>query len=203
MWLDKRNAALQAELDFLKAQVHPHFLFNTLNNLYALTLERSPKAPETVLGLSDILRYMLYECNAEKVALKRDLQVLNNYIALEKIRFENRLDLNVSINGEIGNQLIAPLLLLPLVENAFKHGAGEVVEDPWITVDINLANNRLTMKVANLKPAEASKPNVMQEGMIGLSNVRKRLEILYPAHHHLRFVEEDDTFVAILKVDLI
>jgi histidine kinase len=202
MWMEKRSSALQAELDFLKAQVHPHFLFNTLNNLYALTLENSPRAPETVLGLSEILRYMLYECNAAEVSLNRDIQVLKKYIALEQIRFESRLNLNVSVNGDPENYTIAPLLLLPLVENAFKHGAGEVVDDPWITVDIGITVGWLTMKVANLKPELAPVPQVAREGMIGLSNIRKRLAILYPGRHQLHFVEEDDTFVAILKVEL-
>jgi histidine kinase len=202
MWLEKRNSALEAELNFLKSQVHPHFLFNTLNNLYALTLESSPRAPETVLGLSKILRYMLYECNNEMVSLSRDLEIVMSYIALEKIRFEQRLELNVSVNGDVTNHRIAPLLLLPLVENAFKHGAGEVAGDTWITIDLMIAGEILTCKVANMKPGKAG---LLEKGNlrpIGLENLRKRLSLIYPGKHQFRVVEEDDTFIAVLKITL-
>ena len=129
MWYEKQRAALEAELNLLKGQLHPHFLFNTLNNLYALTLNQSSRSPSVVMGLSEILRYMLYEANRESVLLKRDVEILENYIGLEKIRYEDRLDLNFNISGISEEQKIAPLLILPLVENAFKHGTSERIGD--------------------------------------------------------------------------
>lgn len=202
MWYERRQAALQAELDFLKGQVHPHFLFNTLNNLYALTLHNSPRSPAIVLGLSEILRYMLYECNAEKVALKRDVEILQSYIALEKLRYEERLDLTFSINGDIHHQQIAPLLILPLLENAFKHGASEDTGAPWINISMQVSEETLRFKIANSKPEQTHPEAAKHFGKIGLSNVRKRLSLLYPSAHQLRIVDDEDTFLAILEVQL-
>lgn len=202
MWYERRQAALQAELDFLKGQVHPHFLFNTLNNLYALTLHNSPRSPAIVLGLSEILRYMLYECNAERVSLKRDLEILQSYVALEKLRYEERLDLTFSINGDINGQEIAPLLILPLLENAFKHGASEDIGAPWINISLQVSEQSLKFKIANSKPELVQHGAEKHFGKIGLGNVRKRLELLYPAAHQLRIVDEEDTFLAVLDIQL-
>lgn len=202
MWYEKRQVALQAELDFLKGQVHPHFLFNTLNNLYALTLHQSPQSPKVVLGLSEILRYMLYECNADTVMLTRDVEILESYVALEKIRYEQRLDLSFSMNGEISDQKIAPLLVLPLLENAFKHGASEDMDMPWININLQVKDNLFKFKIANSKPEQQPTDAKKHFGKIGLGNVRKRLELLYPGAHVLRTVDEEDTFVAILEIQL-
>lgn len=202
MWFDRRNVALQAELNFLKTQIHPHFLFNTLNNLYALTLQNSPQAPNLVMGLSQILRYMLYECNTGCVLLLRDIEILENYMALEKLRYEERLDLNFSISGEPGNHRIAPLLLLPLVENAFKHGAGEQVGDVWINIDLAVKGNQLVFKVSNSRPGITPVPKRPGQTSIGLPNTRKRLEILYPGAHTLKVFEEEEMFVVILELAL-
>lgn len=202
MWHERRQVALQAELNFLKGQIHPHFLFNTLNNLYALTLAQSADAPKTVLGLSNILRYMLYECNSESVPLKRDVEILQSYVTLEKIRYEGRLELNVDISGHILSQRIAPLLMLPLVENAFKHGTSETLDEAWINIDLNVNGNNLKFKISNSKPE--SKPGDTENhfGHIGLSNVRKRLTLLYPEAHSLQVLEEEELFVAILELKL-
>ncbi|MCK7554905.1 histidine kinase [Chitinophaga sedimenti] len=202
MYTERRQAALQAELEFLKGQVHPHFLFNTLNNLYALTLQHSPRSPQIVLGLSEILRYMLYECNVERVSLKRDIAILQSYVALEQLRYEERLDLTFSINGDPGAHQIAPLLVLPLVENAFKHGASEDAGAPWINIDLRVHDDHFKFKIANSRPEQAPNDAAVHFGNIGLRNVRKRLEILYPGAHQLRTVAEDDTFIAILEVAL-
>lgn len=203
MWYEKRQVALQSELDFLKGQIHPHFLFNTLNNLYSLTLQQSPQSPAIVLGLSNILRYMLYECNTERVLLKRDVEILQNYVALEKIRYEDRLDLTFSISGNLEHYSIPPLLMLPLVENAFKHGASETIHEPWINIDLRIKNNRLAFKISNSKPAVQSPLAEKHFGNIGLKNVKKRLELLFPNDHSLLlFEEEEDMYVAILELDL-
>ncbi|MFT3824208.1 MAG: histidine kinase [Chitinophagaceae bacterium] len=203
MWYEKRQAALQSELDFLKGQIHPHFLFNTLNNLYSLTLQQSPQSPAIVMGLSNILRYMLYECNTERVFLKRDVEILQNYIALEKIRYEDRLDLTFSISGNLDNYTIPPLLMLPLVENAFKHGTSETIYEPWVNIDLQVKNNKLVFKVSNSKPVVHLPSAEKHFGKIGIRNVRKRLELLFHNDHSLElFEEEEDIFVAILELDL-
>lgn len=146
MWFERRQAALEAELNFLKGQLHPHFLFNTLNNLYALTLNQSPRSPSVVIGLSEMLRYMLYEANTDVVELEKDEKIVQSYINLEKIRYEERLDINFSINGLGSEYRIAPLLILPLVENAFKHGASEKVGQAWINMDLAIKNNLLKLR---------------------------------------------------------
>lgn len=202
MWHERRQVALQAELNFLKGQIHPHFLFNTLNNLYALTLSQSADAPKTVLGLSNILRYMLYECNSESVPLKRDVEILQSYVSLEKIRYKGRLDLNFDVNGLIQSQRIAPLLMLPLIENAFKHGTSEILDEAWINIDLNISGNNLKFKISNSKPETKPGSTETHFGNIGLSNVRKRLELLYPGAYSLQVLEEEELFVAILELSL-
>ncbi|HET8861574.1 histidine kinase [Marivirga sp.] len=130
--LEKQN--LQAELQLLKSQIHPHFLFNTLNNLYSLTLMRSENAPNVVLKLSDLLSYMLYECNQPKVVLEKELKLMYGYIELEKLRYGSRLDVQMKVVGTAKNQLIAPLLFLPFLENAFKFGVSEM----WLLHNSNV-----------------------------------------------------------------
>lgn len=200
MWYERRQAAMEAELNFLKGQIHPHFLFNTLNNLYALTIQMSPKSPFIVMGLSDILRYMLYECNTDSIALKREIELIESYIALEKIRYDNRLELNLSISGSVDDIEIAPLLMLPLVENAFKHGVGEKVGDAWINIDLKLKSNILKLKISNSKPETFSESSEKNKGNIGLANLKKRLEILYPNAYDLKLFDEQDMFLAVLEI---
>ncbi len=202
MWYERKQAAVRAELKALKAQVHPHFLFNTLNNLYALTLNNSPKAPGVVLGLSDMLRYMLYECNADKVSLKKEVLMLQHYIGLEKIRYEDRLDLNFTINGELDDKLIAPLVLLPLVENAFKHGTSEKVGAAWINIGLEVTGNHLKFKISNSKPDVFEGEEEKYRGNIGLQNIKQRLELLYPTTHQLKIMDEEEAFLAVLELEL-
>ncbi|WP_256010364.1 sensor histidine kinase [Desertivirga xinjiangensis] len=202
MWYERRQAAMQAELNFLKAQIHPHFLFNTLNNLYALSLNQSTQVPEIVMGLSNILRYILYEGNMEEVLLKRDIEILENYIALEKIRYEERLELNFNLIGSVDGQKIVPLLMLPLVENAFKHGVSETVEAPWINIELLIDGKDLSFKVSNSKPAGNSNAVNRDFEKVGLSNVKKRLELLYPGRYSLELLDEEEVYIAILKLEL-
>lgn len=198
---ERKQLALQAELNFLKGQIHPHFLFNTLNNLYALTLNQSNKSPAVVLGLSEILRYMLYECNTDNVKLEREIEIIKNYISLEKIRYEDRLDVNININGNIQNKYIAPLLLLPLIENAFKHGIGETIIDPWINIEIAITESQLKFKVSNSKPLQAEN-NESHFEKIGLSNVQKRLDFLHKDGYQFHTYDEEEIYVAILEINL-
>jgi sensor histidine kinase YesM len=209
-WYQKNQLAQQlekekltAELQLLKAQVHPHFLFNTLNNLYSLTLLKSDHAPEVVLKLSALLRYMLYECNAPLVPLHREIRMMQDYVELERLRYGDRLDLALNVQGDPGGKAVAPLLLLPFLENAFKHGASEQLDQAWIALDLTTKGNVLKMKLINGVPESAGPagPGTGAHG-IGLQNVRKRLDLLYPGRHELKILREAETFMVTLSITL-
>lgn len=199
--LINRNKTQAVELSLLKAQIHPHFLFNTLNNLYALTRNKSEEAPGVVLGISTILRYILYECNTLRADLSKELNMISHYISLEKIRFKNRLEVNFNIEGDVSDRKIAPLLILPLVENAFKHGAAKLLDEAWINIEAIVEDDRFTFKISNNKPSSAEIiTNESKYGNIGLLNIKKRLSILYPKRHKLKVMEEDDVFIVVLEL---
>jgi sensor histidine kinase YesM len=210
-WYQKNQQAqelerekLKAELQLLKAQVHPHFLFNTLNNLYSLTLTQSGQAPEVVLKLAGLLRFMLYECNVALVPLEKEIKLVQDYIELEKLRYGNRLDLAVNITGNPAGKLIAPLLLLPFLENSFKHGASEHLDQAWISLDLTIQENKLKFKLLNALPPEPlfmSQPEIPAHG-IGLGNVKKRLELMYPQRHQFKTTQEAETYLVTLTLDL-
>lgn len=193
---------LKAELQLLKSQVHPHFLFNTLNNLYSLTLLQSSEAPEVVLKLAGLLRYMLYECNVPKVPLAKELKLIQDYIELEKLRYGPRLDLSVNVQGEINGKWIAPLLLLPFLENSFKHGASEQLEQAWISLDLTVRGNTLKLKLMNALPEAPTVASLSPDssGGIGLQNVRKRLELIYPDRHELKLTQNQEVFIVTLSL---
>ena len=188
---------LTVELQLLKAQLHPHFLFNTLNNLYSLTLESSPQAPQAILQLSSLLRYMLYECNEPFTALMKEIGMLRIYLALEKSRFRGRLDISASFTGDLAEQLIAPLLLFPFVENAVKHGTREQMDKCWISLLLHVEQDLLTFKLTN---SSAASPPAEGSGL-GLQNVRRRLQVLYP-DHQLKIIPGEDCFTASLILPL-
>ena len=196
--LKKENA--EAQLQLLKAQVHPHFLFNTMNNIYSYTQNTSPVASKLVMGLSDLLRYILYTGNQAIVPLDKELKMLEDYITLEKVRYDERLDVQLELPKNSENYFISPLLLLPLVENCFKHGLSHMIEQPWISLRISMENNYMVMKLVNGK-AEDYKATEVSSG-IGLQNVRKRLELLYPQKHSLKITNEEDVFIVDLKIEL-
>jgi hypothetical protein len=192
------KAKLNAELQVLKAQLHPHFLFNTLNNIYSFTQEVSEKASGMILELSQILRYILYECNKPLVPLNKELEMINDYLALEKTRYDQQLDMTVQL-PPASDFLIAPLLLLPFVENAFKHGASQMMENPWITLSLEINNSDLVMKLINGKPFTGNK----REAGIGIINVRKRLDLLYPNKYELMINDEDEMYIVNLRIALV
>lgn len=202
LFYERKQAALQAELNALKGQIHPHFLFNTLNNLYALTLANSSKSSQVVLGLSELLRYMLYECNTEQVSLHKEVTMLQQYISLEKLRYEDRIDINFTVDGDLQNKLIAPLIMLTFVENAFKHGTSDILGEVWVNIDLHVDGDRLKFKVSNckaeIKQADADK----HYGHIGLLNVQKRLDLLYPSAYQLKIFDDGDTFLIVLELTL-
>jgi LytS/YehU family sensor histidine kinase len=183
----------EAELSLLKAQIHPHFLFNTLNNLYGLTLEKSAKAPDLVLRISDLLDYVLYQCNQPMVALRDELNQLQNYIEIERIRYGERLLVEMKQSGDSDNLQIAPMLLLPFLENAFKHGVSKQISNPFIRININIQNYWLNFLIENSCNGGLGKEEDYSKG-IGLKNVRKRLEMLYPGKYRLSISREETIF---------
>ena len=202
---EQRNLQLQkenteAQLQLLKAQVHPHFLFNTMNNIYSYTQNTSPVAAKLVMGLSDLLRYILYAGNQTLVPLNKELKMLEDYITLEQVRYDERLDVQLKFSKNSEGLFIAPLLLLPLVENCFKHGLSNMVEQPWISLNISIESNCMIMKLVNGK-ARGYKTSGTTSG-IGLKNVQKRLELLYPQKHFFKITDDEDVFIVDLKVEL-
>jgi LytS/YehU family sensor histidine kinase len=195
--LQKENA--ESQLQLLKAQVHPHFLFNTLNNIYSHTQNTAPVASQLVMGLSNLLRFMLYECNQPQVPLLKELKMIQDYISLEQIRYDDHLDVHVDMPANTGNLSIAPLLLLPLVENCFKHGTSNMLEQPWLSLQIILENNRMFVKLMNGKAGVVINNN--HKG-IGILNVRKRLALIYPGRHELTITDEEDVFIVNLWLQL-
>lgn len=198
-WLKVQQEKVTAELQLLKAQVHPHFLFNTLNNIYSFSLENSPKTGELILKLSSLLDYMLRNCKTEKVRLEKEIEVMKNYIDLERERYGKRIEISWSVTGEVKDKYIVPLLLLPFLENAFKHGASEQIENPWLRVNISVnKDNRLYCIIANSKNVEVKQGN----NCIGINNVKKRLEFLYEGKHELTIRNEENMFVVSMMVQL-
>ena len=202
---EQRNLQLQKEnsesqLQLLKAQVHPHFLFNTLNNIYSHTQDTSPIASKLVMGLGDMLRYMLYECNQPLVPLEKELQMIKDYVTLEKIRYGNRLEVQIDLPSDTGNLMIAPLLLLPFVENCFKHGASQMLDQPWISLQVTIDNKIMKMKLVNGK-APNYQPAKSRNG-IGIENVRKRLELIYLEKYSLDIQDEEEVFIVNLRLQL-
>lgn len=190
-----------AELRLLKAQLHPHFLFNTLNNLYSHTLEASPKSPEIVMKLSELLRFMIYESNTPKIPLTKEIYLLQNYITLEELRYGDRLDISVSVTGDVGKYQIAPFLLLPFLENAFKHGTSKQLDQCWISLNISMENSVMDFKLINsIEPQISEVPSKF--GGLGLLNVKKRLELLYKEKHILETKRLEEVFVVDLKITL-
>jgi sensor histidine kinase YesM len=191
----------EAELKLLKAQVHPHFLFNTLNNLYGLTLEKSDDAPKLVLQLSEILDYILYRCDEKLVSLDKELANLKNYIEIEKIRYSGKLKLTADFPKETGKLKIAPLILLPFVENAFKHGVSHFPGVAFVNIKISIVETNLFFKIENSRNPMLKKEESHSSG-VGLKNVRKRLDLIYPEKHMLNIDEKEETFSVNLTLQL-
>jgi sensor histidine kinase YesM len=202
---EQRNLQLQKEnteagLRLLKAQIHPHFLFNTLNNIYSFTQNTSAEASGMITRLSSLLRYTLYEGNQPLVPLQKELQMVQDYIDIEKIRYGNQMELHIDLPEKTTNYYIAPLLLLPLVENCFKHGTSQMLEQPWVHLHATIVNDQLHVKLLNGKVNE-EKAGAAAPG-IGIRNVKERLSLLYPGKHELHISSEEEVFIVNLKVEL-
>ena len=188
----------QAELNYLRSQTNPHFLFNTLNNIYALSRDKSDLAPESILRLSKILRFMLYETGGAYIAIEQELKIINDYIALERLRYDESLRVNFNYDIEEMKQAIPPLLLIPLVENAFKHGVSETRYQPFVDIHLSVNKRQLEFQVKN--SSERPRDKQVKEN-IGLSNLRRQLELLYK-EYALSVRQEDSQFNAVLKINL-
>jgi sensor histidine kinase YesM len=204
-WFRERDNALRAEnekvkveLNSLRSQVHPHFLFNTLNNLYSLTLTSSSSASLVVAHLSNLLRYMLYECTEQETSVSKEIQMLKTYVELEKLRYGNRLDVGFTVSGNTDQLAIAPLLLLPFVENSFKHGVSAQIDQCWISIHVHVKANSFTLQVSNSR-VERDENTI---GGLGMENVRKRLKLLYPQTHQLQITEEAEVYIVRLDLTL-
>ena len=201
--LDMQVRLKEAELSLLKLQLHPHFLFNTLNNLYGLTLQKSDAASEIVMKLSEMLHYMLYDCSKSRVPLVREIRFLRNYLDLETIRHDPGTDISFEVEGKVDCIEIAPLILLTFIENAIKHGLSHELETPWIHIVLTVSENTLNLSVKNSCPPQnghGSNPEDLPRG-IGLINVKKRLELQYPKRYALQLEQGESQFLADLTLD--
>lgn len=192
---------LETELKFLKTQINPHFLFNSLNNLYALTLKKSDDAPEVVLKLSNILRYVLYETGEGKVPLEKEIQYIRDYIELEQIRLGSRVDIRFDTSGNLSSQMIEPMLFLTFVENSFKHGASAVIDKGWVNISLKVMSHHIEFNIANSKQNAAHNRLNGHAGGIGLENLKKRLDILYPGRYNLDLKDASGEFTVNLIIN--
>lgn len=190
---------LKSELNFLKAQIHPHFLFNMLGSIHSLTRIKAPEAADITIKLSKILRFMMFEAGNKQITLAEEVKLLEDYIDLEHLRFRNKLSLAFNKDIEDANRKITPLILLPFVENAFKHGVADSRYESYIRVNIHTSGDNLLFEVTN--STESSKTDKGKKG-IGLANIKRQLELLYPAHELNIFQSSASEFSVLLKLNL-
>jgi two-component system, LytTR family, sensor histidine kinase AlgZ len=189
---------MKAELQLLKSQLHPHFLFNTLNNLYSLVHEKSDKASPMLLRLSGLLSYVLYECKAEEVVLEKEISVIKDYVALERERYGERLEVSMNFSGDLQDRMIAPMLFQPFIENSFKHGLAEQLGKVWMSIELSVKDNELLFKIIN----SCNNNQEDEHKGIGINNVKKRLELLYPGKYNLEYNRQEDLFIVSLVIQL-
>jgi two-component system, LytTR family, sensor kinase len=190
---DLETRTMQTELNFLKSQINPHFLFNTLNSLYALTLKKSDAAPEVVIKLSEMMRYMLYECNESEVPLYKEINYIRNYLDLERLRHKD-LDIKFEVEGTVGDLKVTPLIFIAFIENAFKHGASNHISAGFVHIHIYIDGGELNLYVENSKPEKQPTQEHRRSGGIGLVNVRRRLAILYKGNYNLEVHDKPNTY---------
>ncbi|MES2457245.1 MAG: sensor histidine kinase [Bacteroidota bacterium] len=199
-----KTQKIALESNFLKSQVNPHFLFNTLNNIYALSLRKSAQTAVIIDKLESLLHYMLYDCKADLVPLQNEFTFTNSYIALEKLRHkEDQCVVTVTTKGDISGKMIAPLLLINFLENAFKHGTKTSFGKSWINLDIEVTDDLMHFRLQNSKPLSAIGQSIQDyQGGIGLKNVERRLQILYPERHSLQMNSLKDRFEIDLTINI-
>ncbi|MFP4025000.1 MAG: sensor histidine kinase [Thiohalospira sp.] len=194
-----KKEKVEAELQMLKAQINPHFLFNTLNSIYVLAMKKSEQTANIVMKLSDILDYILYRINAPQIAISNEIRIVENYIELEKIRFTNRVNLSFAFNIKSKDLQVPPMLIIPFVENAFKHGVAKTIKKSWIKIVIEEAGEMLNIEVSNSK---GLKPVKSKTGGIGLVNVKKRLDLLFSDDYKLAISEKNNRYDVSLSIPI-
>jgi two-component system, LytTR family, sensor kinase len=198
--LELKHQVLEAETKALKAQINPHFLFNSMNNIYSLSQLKSDKTGDAILQLSEILRFVTYECEKDRVSLEDELKQINNFIQLQLLKDDDNSNVQYKITETFQQLTIAPMLLLPFIENGFKHSNIEDKENGWIKIDIHIEDNKLIMNLAN--SAFISKEKKDGTGGVGMENVKKRLTLIYPDKHSLRIKQDREKYTVELIVDL-
>lgn len=188
----------ETELKLLKGQIQPHFLFNTMNNLYSLSLDKSDKTSEVIIKLSDLLSYIIYDCSAEKVSLEKEIEFIESYIDLEKLRYDKSLKIKTSIKGDKKNKFIAPMILHTFIENSFKHGASKDTDNPSIEINLTINDNWLNFTVYNSKADDDEKPG----SGIGIENAKRRLQLIYPNRHSIEIISNRNSYYVILEIQL-
>jgi Histidine kinase len=194
-WKQTEAAKLRAELSYLKAQVNPHFLFNTLNSLYVLALKKSDAAPAAIAKLSSIMRYVIEEAEHDQVPVEKELKYISDYIDLQRLRLTSSVQLECNVQGDVKGKVIAPLVLLPVIENAFKHGVS-TEEDSWIKITTRIVRNELNLSVANKK----IKLRADDKSGKGIKNIKQRLDLIYPQRHLLEIHDNENDFCVSLKI---
>ena len=199
--LEKEKQKTEVELKALKAQINPHFFFNTLNSIYSMALDKDERLPGTILQLSELMRYFLYVSRDNFIPLEKEMTVLDNYIALQKIRSDSKLNFEIKRSGEINGHQIAPLLLITFLENAFKHGAKGSSEKLFIYLNTIIEKNKLIFSIENNK-GYVDEIKTGEYNGLGLENVKRQLELLYPGKHSLKISNEQDSFKVQLQLNL-
>jgi len=200
--VDLQAQTLKSELKYLKSQVNPHFLFNTLNSLYALTLKKSDLAPEIVLRLSEMMRYMLYECNEKVVPLDKEINYIKNYLELEKLRHGDKFEIKFELVGNPTGLRIAPLMFMPFIENSFKHGLNSQIQSGYVHIHMNIENEQAIIKVDNSNPPAMPAMKSRRSGGVGLVNINRRLKLIYPNQHTLDIDKTPNSFHVQLNINL-
>jgi LytS/YehU family sensor histidine kinase len=201
--LQKHN--FETELDFLRSQVQPHFFFNTLNNLYSLTLDKSDLAPDTVIKLSELMSYVIYDGKQKKVALAKEVSYIQNYLDLERLRFGNKLKTTFQVKGQVQNQKISPLLMLPFLENSFKHGVGDGVNEIRIDIGLEINDNNVVFKVKNQNFNQLNNSNPgpyhhIGHNGVGIKNIKRRLNLIYGSQYQLDINDRSDFYTVTLNI---
>jgi sensor histidine kinase YesM len=189
----------EAELKLLKGQIHPHFLFNTLNNLYSLALEKSDKTPDLLIRLSDMLSYIIYDCNSGKVPLVKEIDFINSFLELQKVRYDT-CDITFKVDGELNGRQIAPMILHTFIDNSFKHGADKDSGNPWIKISISVTRGILFF--TSINSTRLNDEPVGKVAGIGISNAMKRLDLIYQGRHDLVIDNSDNRYSVSLKLEL-
>ncbi len=197
--IEKEKTA--TELKALRSQINPHFLFNSLNSIYSLSRKSSPLVPETIIKLSGLMRYIIYEADVERVSLKKEIEMVKNYIELQQLRSSDATEINLKVDGDVANHKVAPLLFLPFIENSYKHGIKGGGKEVFVNIKFEISGCVLNFEVEN-SIGKSAVPTIKKWQGIGIENVRKRLELIYPAMHKLQVFNDKEKFRVLLQIQL-